>query len=433
MTDKARRGLQDFDPVAYINEPRWRNSSLGLDRVRLMMHELGDPHDGLRFVHVAGTNGKGSVCAYLASILQCSGMRTGLFTSPYIEHFEERIRVDGQDISADSLLWATLVVRDAAEKVEMQTGEHPTEFELMFAVAMMHFARQRCDMVVLEVGLGGRLDATNVVNPKLCVVSRIGYDHTGILGTTLGEIAAEKAGIVKAGVPVVSWPQEGEAAEAIARACERTGAPLSVVDFNQLRTGSVDIDAGIRSFSYRGYDYESGLLASYQPANAALAIDSAMLLGISQEAIAKGVLEAKWPGRFEIIGKKPFVAVDGAHNPQGAAALAHTLDEFGLSNVTFVVGVLADKDYAGVIRPLARLAKRFVCYAPSNPRALSACALASAISATMPSVPIDTAPNAGDAITLALQEESPEGSIVAFGTLYSIGEVKRAFAESGTR
>ena len=197
-----------FDPIAYINEPRWMESRLGLDRIRELLDRLGRPQDRLKFVHVAGTNGKGSTCAYLASILQAAGLRTGLFTSPYLITFEERIRVDGVNIALDQLAEVALLVKEQAEAMT----DHPTEFELMTAVALVHFARQGCDIVVLEVGLGGRLDSTNVIDaPEAAVIARIGLDHTKLLGTALAAIAGEKAGIVKPGSAVVSWPQDAAA------------------------------------------------------------------------------------------------------------------------------------------------------------------------------------------------------------------------------
>ena len=189
-----------FDPVAYINTPRWRSSRLGLDRTRELLAGLGNPQDKLRVVHVAGTNGKGSTCAFLASILQEAGYKTGLFTSPYIIEFADRIRVNGSNIAPDDLLDVTLAVREIAEAMP----DHPTEFELMTAVAFTHFAQQECDICVVEVGLGGRLDSTNVLEaPELCVITPIALDHTELLGDTLAAIAGEKAGIVKPGVPVV--------------------------------------------------------------------------------------------------------------------------------------------------------------------------------------------------------------------------------------
>lgn len=435
-----------FDPVAYINEPRWRHSSLGLERITLLLEKLGRPQDAFLSVHVAGTNGKGSTSAYLSSILRASNLRTGLFTSPFIERFEERIQVDGEVIPAEELLDATLAVRDAADEVEQEMGEHPTEFELMCAVAFVHFARRGCDVAVVECGLGGRLDATNVVSPAVCVVTRIGMDHTDVLGDTLSAIAAEKAGIIKEGVPVVSWPQQDEAASVIRERCNDMGCELVESDFSRLEVAPLGSLSDRRSLDYRGIRYETKLLGAYQPTNAAVAIDAARVLsarrpefGITQDAIARGVADAVWPGRFEVVATSPLVVVDGAHNPQGAEALAESMRE--LVDVrpgrrpTLVVGVLADKDYPAIVAPMLPYARRIVAYTPDNPRALDASALAREAASQAEKAGMDVevavAESAGEAMSLAVEKEGPEGMVVAFGTLYSIGAVKQALAPLG--
>lgn len=435
-----------FDPVAYINEPRWRHSSLGLGRITLLLEKLGRPQDRFLAVHVAGTNGKGSTSAYLSSILRASNLRTGLFTSPYIERFEERIQVDGEVIPADELLDATLAVKEAADEVEREAGEHPTEFELMCAVAFVHFARCGCDVAVVECGLGGRLDATNVVSPAVCVVTRIGMDHTDVLGDTLSAIAAEKAGIIKKGVPVVSWPQQGEAAAVIRGRCSDMGCELVECDFSRLRVDSLESVSGPRTFEYEERAYATGLLGAYQPTNAAVAIDAARVLaarrpglGITQDAIRKGVADAVWPGRFEAVATSPLVVVDGAHNPQGAEALAESLRE--LLDVrpgalpTLVVGVLADKDYPAIVAPMLPYAGRLVAYTPDNPRALDASTLAREVASQAQQAGMDVevavAESAAEAVSLAVEKEGPEGMVVAFGTLYSIGAIKQALAPLG--
>ena len=306
---------EPFDAIAYINEPRWQASRLGLDRIRDLMERLGRPQDRLRFVHVAGTNGKGSTCAYLASILRAAGYRTGLFTSPYIERFEERIQVGGANISPEALREVTLQVREAAEAQATETGEHATEFELMTAVALVHFVRAGCDIVVLEVGLGGRLDSTNVIDaPEVAVVTRIGLDHTGLLGDTPAAIAGEKAGIIKPGSAVVAYPQDDEgAARVIAQAAIDAGDFLTVANFSQLEVGEVRWpireeggEGPVRPFSYKGLSCATALLAAYQPCNAAVAMEAAWKLRerswvVSDEAIAVGIAAARWPGRFEVI------------------------------------------------------------------------------------------------------------------------------------
>lgn len=450
----------DFDPVAYINTPRWQESRLGLDRIRELLERLGRPQDSLRFVHVAGTNGKGSTCAYLASILQAAGYRTGLFTSPYIERFEERIRVDGADIGRDDLRAATLQVREQAEAMARESGDHPTEFELMTAVALVHFARCGCDVVVLEVGLGGRLDSTNVIDaPEACVIARIGLDHTALLGNTLAAIAGEKAGIVKDGSPVVSWPQETEAMAVVEATATRHGCELRVTDFSQLEEGAVQwgcredatasttghASAASRPFSYKGFrDLRTAILGSYQPQNAALALEAAEALRgrgweIPDDAVRAGIAAARWPGRFEIVegGAAPdgfaFV-VDGGHNPQGAQALADSLAEvFPGRKPVFVIGVLEDKDYPEMLEAVLPLGIAFVCVTPDNPRALPASKLARAIRWTgqdmlgcSACVSPYVARGFEDAVSRARELAGPDGLICAFGSLYSVGALKGA-------
>ena len=230
---------QNFDPIAYINAPHWQASRLGLDRIRELLARLGDPQNSLRIVHVAGTNGKGSTCAYIANVLQAAGYRVGWFSSPFIERFEERIRVDGKNIAMPDLARVTLQVREHAEQMSVETGDHPTEFELMTAVALLHFAQVECQVAVLEVGLGGRLDSTNVIAaPDVAVITRIGLDHTDLLGDTIGKIAAEKAGIIKSGSSVVSWPQEPEAAEAVETVAHAAGCTVAQPDFREHRARS---------------------------------------------------------------------------------------------------------------------------------------------------------------------------------------------------
>lgn len=489
--DPSDSNMHDaFDPIAYINEPRWQKVSLGLGRISALMDLLGNPHLGFKVIHVAGTNGKGSVSAYLSSILQASGYKVGLFTSPYIERFEERIQIDSHDIEYADLFESTLDVKHAADMVEVECGEHPTEFELMFAVAMLYFARSNIDIAVVEVGLGGRLDATNVVSPELCVITSISYDHTSILGDTLGLIAAEKAGIIKRGCVVVSYPQAPGAMGEIERKCVQSDASLFVLSGGDIGSGSIDIERGVQSFNYRSEPFETRLLGSYQPSNAALAILCAEVLrgqqkaDISDAAIHEGIRKAKWPGRFEVISKRPLVIVDGAHNPQGACALSKTLDDIDLNggatalrgNVIFVMGVLSDKDYMEMLLPLLPFAKTFITYTPENPRALKSIDLGRAILQLSEnegySFGVECVGSAAEAMEAALQRamlqsgeeqhesqrlswhfgaagkpggdagkefartdpsDSDRGSkkgsesiIVAFGTLYAISEIKRA-------
>ena len=445
-----RKGIEmDFDPIAYINTPHWQASRLGLERIRELLERLGRPQDRLKFVHVAGTNGKGSICAYLASILSAAGHRTGMFTSPYIERFEERIRVDGAMISPDELRDVTLAVREHAEAMAEETGDHPTEFELMTAVALEHFARCGCDIVVLEVGLGGRLDSTNVIDaPEACVIARIGLDHTALLGNTLAAIAGEKAGIIKEGSAVVSWPQEPEAMAVIEHAAAEHGCELRMPDFAQLEEGAIRWEDGaspFRPFSYKEWgDLRTGILGSYQPQNATVALEAVDVLRgrgwrIPDEAVRAGVAQTRWPGRFEIVegGSSPdgfAIVVDGGHNPQGAHALADSLAEVFLGRKpVFVIGVLEDKDYPRMLEDVLPLGSAFVCVTPDNPRALPAHKLARAIRWTGQDLlgcsacvnPV-VARDFEDAIRRARELAGPDGLICAFGSLYSVAALKEA-------
>lgn len=441
-----------FDPIAYINEPRWQASRLGLDRIRELLDRLGRPQDKLRFVHVAGTNGKGSTCAYIASALRAAGLRTGQFSSPFIERFEERIRVDGEDIPADDLRTVTLAVREEAEAMAASTGDHPTEFELMTAVALVHFARQACDAVVLEVGLGGRLDSTNVIAaPDVAVIARIGLDHTAILGDTIAKIAGEKAGIIKPGSTVVSWPQEPEAMAVVRSAASAAGDALVVPDFNELEIGEIvhEGDVPLRAFRYRGVAYRTRLLGSYQPQNAALAIEALAALqargwGVSDAAISQGVEQAEWPARFEVLPRiegAPRVVVDGGHNPQGASALADSLRSvFPLKRAVLVMSVMHDKDYPAMLREVLPFASTLIATCPEgNDRALPAHDLAKAACRAVSEIPVNpiagtevvAAGSIADAVRLARLRAGSDGPICCFGSLYSVAETKRALRGQG--
>ena len=431
--------MNEFDPIAYINEPRWQQSRYGLERISELLERMGRPQDKLKFVHVAGTNGKGSTCAYLASILKAAGYTTGLFTSPYIIRFEERIRVNGLNIPLDELRDITLFVREHAEAMAEESGEHPTEFELMTAVAFEHFARSGCDIVVCEVGMGGRLDSTNIIEaPEACVIVRIGLDHTEFLGDTLAAVATEKAGIIKPGSSVVVYPQDDPAAEeAIRSKAAECGCTVTAPDFSLLQLGKVGTD-GLRSFAYGELECRTRLLGSYQPLNAAMAIEAARALAgrgwnIDDAIIAKGVEDTSWPGRFEVVeaGQEcRAVVVDGGHNPQGAQVLAESLEDvFPGERIVFLMSVLADKDYRTMVRAVAPLGSAWVCVtSPNAARALSGDDLAATIreEAGQPDLLVEVADGFAEGIARAKELAGPQGVVCAWGSLYSISEIDRA-------
>lgn len=434
--------MTEFDPVAYINTPRWQESRLGTERIVELMERLGNPQDQLKVVHVAGTNGKGSICAYLSSILQEAGYVTGLFTSPYIEQFEERIRVNGQNISPEDLLAATAKVKKAAD----QMADHPTEFELMTAVAFVHFAVAGCQICVVEVGMGGRLDSTNVIkSAEVSVIAPIALDHCAILGNTLGEIAGEKAGIIKEGCPVVSCFQEAEAAQAISAAAAEKGSNLTFTSSDDIHD-ELTVFTDYVSFAWRDMaGLRTKLLGSYQPHNAGVALQVASVLAekgwdISEDHMRAGIANAEWPGRFEVLCKRPTIVVDGGHNPQGAEALMDSIYRvFPGQMPVFVVGVLADKDHHAMLNAVVQsgIVKNLVCVAPPNPRALPVVELAHELRELQRDhlgydlMDPYMASSIDEGLRVGMQMAGRNGVVVAFGSLYSVGEVKRAVRDMG--
>lgn len=426
-----------FDPIAYINEPRWQTVSLGLERTHELLHALGDPQDRLCFVHVAGTNGKGSTCALCASILEQAGYRVGLFTSPALYHFEDRLRVNGAAITFEELRDITLHVKDAADAMD----EHPTEFELLTAVAFCFFERSACDIVVMEVGLGGRLDSTNVIRAaEVSVITPISFDHCSLLGSTLAEIAGEKAGIIKRGVPVVSAPQEPEAREVIEEVVIDAQSTLVEVALSQL-------EGTTEHFSYRERsDLSLGLSGSFQLVNAATVLDAIDVLKaagweVSEQAIREGLRLASWPGRFEIVSKDPLIIFDGGHNVSGMDALAQALnDRYPTHFRIILTGVLADKDHEGMAKRLSLFADEIITVTPPNPRALSAqdyaCELQRLMDADACERTVVAAPDIASGVQCALESyralQAAQSSplICVCGSLYMLGSVMEVLRQA---
>lgn len=430
--------MEYFDAIKYITEPRWQQSRLGLERIEELLTRLDDPQEELSFVHVAGTNGKGSVSTYLASILQQADYKTGVLSSPSISNFTDQIKIDGNNISSEQLCAVAWDVKQEAEAME----DHPTEFELTTAVAFLYFARMACDIVVVEVGMGGRLDSTNVIAaPEVSVLTMIGLDHQEYLGDTLEEIAAEKAGIVKPGSPVVSWPQESMAKKVIEKVVLQQWSTLVFPDFDKLvmKAASLRPEEG-QAFSYRQYqDLSTIMMGTYQPYNAALAIESIEVLrgqgwSVSEKAVRQGIREAYIPGRFEILATDPYFIIDGAHNVEGARVLRESLERyFPGRKITFIVGVLEDKNYKALIEEIYPLGEAFVVIQPPSPRSLSNVELAKAIqtvgeelSDQAISPEIYAANSVSDAIQHVQCLADKNDIICACGSLYSIASIKEA-------
>ena len=410
-----------------IHAVHWQGHKPGLGRTRALLAALGDPHKALRFVHVAGTNGKGSTAAMLDSCLRAAGYKTGLFTSPYINRFNERVQVDGVPIPDGDLVRLVERVQPAAAAM----ADTPTEFEFITALGMLWFAEQRCDIVVLEVGLGGALDSTNVIDPPACaVITALGLDHVKELGPTLADIAAAKAGIIKPGSPAVSYGGAPEADRVIAAAAHACGAPLTVVDFTRLRLRGAGLDG--QTFDFDGLDgLTLPLLAGYQPRNAAVAVTALRALrargwDIPDEAIRRGLASVRWPGRFELLRRSPPFLLDGSHNAHGMRATADSLRSlFPGQKFVFLVSIMADKDADEMLRLLLPLAKAFVTVTAPSPRAIPAADLAARIEAlggrAEPAASIPAAVERAAALAAG-------GPAAALGTLYFSGEVRQAVA-----
>ena len=412
--------------MEYIHAVQWAGHKPGLTRTRTLLAALGDPHKELKFIHVAGTNGKGSTSAMLASCLRAAGYHVGLYTSPFINRFNERIQVDGEQIRDEELVQLVEKIKPAADAMT----DVPTEFEIITALGMLYFAEKHCDIVVLEVGLGGTLDSTNVIDsPECAVITALGMDHVKELGPTIADIASAKAGIIKENRPVVSYGGVPEADAVIARKAAEMHAPLTVVDFNKLHFDGGNLDE--ITFDFDGLDgVKLPLIGSYQPKNAATAITVLRVLrengwNIPEEAIRKGLETVSWPGRFELLRHSPAFLLDGSHNAHGMRATVQSLrDRFPGEKFVFLVSIMADKDVSEMLALLESLAERFVTVAAYTPRAMPAETLAEQIRAA--GFEAEAAPDieAGVARALELGGNAP---VCALGTLYFSGDVRQAF------
>lgn len=431
---KTRRSkpVRDIAGVReYLASLRSLGSVPGLERISALLEKMGSPEKELRFVHVAGTNGKGSTAAMTASVLTSAGYRTGLFTSPCIERINEQIRTDGTDVSDADLVAVTEHVRRIASTMSAP----PTEFEQLCCIAFEHFRRSKCDVVVLEAGMGGELDATNVIPaPEVAVITNVGLDHTEFLGGTLGEIARAKAGIIKKGCDAVLYPSGPEAEAPVRSVCLELGCPLKTVSFDGIRPISQSAEG--QRFDLDGRkDLFIPLLGEHQRKNAATAVAvldalSSRGFDISESALRKGLQTAAWPGRFEIVCEAPLTVIDGGHNPQCFEALAKAVSELPKGKKTVALtGVLADKDYAEMYSSVIPLVSEFVCITPPNPRRLDGRELARHLRSKGASAV--SAPTVRKGVEKALALAGKDGLLLCFGSLYSVGEIRAALRKLG--
>ena len=372
--------------LAWLYSTQQFGIKLGLENIHRLLDALGRPQDGPAFFHVAGTNGKGSVCAMLDAILRQTGARCGLYTSPHLVDFRERIRVDGEKISPEAVATGLSRIREVSEGWE----HSPTFFEITTALALLHFAEKKCDYVVLETGMGGRLDATNAVVPLVSVITPIAFDHTQYLGTTLAEIAGEKAGIIKPGVPVVSATQAPEAEAVLCDQAQRMGSGYWVGQSTEPQ--------------------EIGLKGAYQQENAAVAVAAlwAAKVPVTSEQIDEGLRTVRWPGRFQIVNDR--LVLDGSHNPHASAQLAQLWrDIYGDAKAIVIFGALADKDYPAMIKALEPIAAEFLFVPVSNVRSADPATLVSSLKSRVFA-------SVGEALAAA------EGRILVTGSLFLVGE-----------
>ena len=411
------------EALDYIASSEHLGTKLGLDNIRELLERLGNPQKSLRFVHVAGTNGKGSCCAMLSSVLRRAGCKTGLYTSPYIFRFNERMQINSKQIEDGALASLIEEVKPAAEAMENQ----PTVFEIITAAALLWFAREGCDIVVLEVGLGGRFDATNIIDcPELAVIMNIGLDHTELLGNTLEQIAFEKAGIIKPGCETVLYNQSSAVEEVIRGICAERGSPLRIADFSAIEPGFNSLEG--QSFSYKGQTYALPLLGAHQLKNAAVVIEAVNALRergwkIEDDALEHGLYSVFWPARFEICAEEPYFVVDGGHNPQCASTVVQNLADYfpGFRHV-LLVGVLADKDYPTLFKILNLAAGEYVCVTPESPRALPASSLAEHLKQY--GKPVTVCQSIEDGVFTAIEKAGSDGMVCAVGSLYMTGEIR---------
>ena len=417
------------EALSYIHSICWKGSKLGLDRTRELLGKLDDPQKELKFIHIAGTNGKGSTAAMLSSILEEAGYRVGLYTSPFINRFNERMQVNHQPIPDEELAALTEYVRPHADAM----ADSPTEFELITALAMVWFARQKCDIVVLEVGMGGELDSTNIIDvPEAAVIAAMGLDHVKELGPTMADIARAKAGIIKEGGRVVSYGGNPEADEVIAAVCRARNASLCQPDFSAIVPGDFGLEG--QTFSYKGWrGLRIPLVGAYQMNNAAVVLETVEVLrqrgwSVSDEAVRKGLADTRWPARFEVLRRDPVFIVDGGHNPHGIRATAESLRRlFPGRKITFVTGVMADKDVEHILGLIVPLADQFFTVRPDNPRAMDAGELAARIEAM--GAKATACASVRDGVDRAIQAEGPHGVACALGSLYMSGEVRSCFGK----
>lgn len=421
------------EALKYIHESHKFGIRLGLDNIKKLLELLDNPQDKLKIIHIAGTNGKGSTCSFISTILKEGGYKVGLYTSPFLETFTERIRVNGDNIPEDEVGNIVSLIKEKIEVMVNEGYSYPTEFEIVTAMAFYYFYKENVDFVALEVGLGGRYDATNVIEkPIVSVITSISMDHIGVLGDTLGKIAFEKGGIIKENCTTIVYPQKYEAGQVIKNICKENRSKYIECNFNDINIKQSNInlqkyDCIINKKEYK--DLEIKLIGDHQVKNSVLAlnvidyINDNLGLNISEECIRKGLAQTSWPGRIERIKENPMFIIDGAHNEEGAESLAKAMDKyFKDKNKVLIIGMLEDKDISSVLDILIPRFNKVITTTPDNPRSIDADKLKKKIEEY--NIDVISKPKINEAVEYALQNTKKEDVIISAGSLYMIGNVR---------
>lgn len=413
---------------AYIEETTKFGSILGLNNIRKLLEILDNPQDKLKFVHVAGTNGKGSTVAFISEILKSADYKVGRYVSPSVFTYREKIQINGENIEKEEFAKLVALVKEAATKMIKDGFAHPTSFEIETTVAFCYFYMKKCDIVVLETGMGGRLDATNIIQNTICsVFTSISMDHMGFLGNTIEEIAENKAGIIKKGASIITTNQTKKVVSVLLEEAKQYGEKIIFADGR--KAYDIKITYEKQMYSYKQYtDLTIGLSGSYQIFNSILAIETVNALSkagfsVTEQHLRQGLKETKWDGRFTLVSKEPLFFIDGAHNIDAAKHLEQSIKAyFPEKNIIFIMGVFKDKNYEKMVQIMSPLAKEFITITPKGERGFSAEELKKVIHKY--EVEATAVNSIKEAVELSKERAKKEGVVIAFGSLSYLGELK---------
>lgn len=427
--------MKDLKTIKYLEELRVLGSNYGLERTERLLELLGNPHKKLNLIHIAGTNGKGSTSSILGKVLIEHGYKVGFFNSPHLEEIEETIRVNDENIPEEDLVYLLEEIKPYVNKVVEEGYKHPTEFEVLTCIMFLYLYRQKVDFGVIEVGLGGRLDSTNVIKPILSIITSISLDHTNILGNTIQEITNEKAGIIKDAIPVITCNQKDEALYIIKNKALLTKSKLTIVDSNdfvflEIVNDDIPYQRVSVNFNNNKYTLDLALLGKHQIINLSLAIkaleelEKLNYIKVNINKLYKGVKNVKWKGRLEVLKKDPFIVIDGAHNIAGIEFLKSNIEEyFKYKNLYLILGILADKNVEEIVKIIAPVATEVYTVTANSIRAASANELKEVVlEYNNNCIAFD---DYDKAIKLSLSKANKDDLIVAAGSLYMIGEIRK--------